>query len=94
MNELKNRLAVVLKYPPNAEAPFITAKENGRLAQRIIGLAEKEGVPVIHDDILAQVLSIHRIGACIPAETWFAVAGIFAFIKKLECKNDEKISMQ
>lgn len=86
----KNQLAVTLKYPEGAAAPLVTAKEDGRLAQRIIELAEEEGVPVVHNDVLAQILSVQKIGACIPQETWLAVAGIFAFIKKLEYGDDEK----
>ena len=37
----ENKVAVALKYPKNAYAPFITAKGKGELAERIIQEAKK-----------------------------------------------------
>ena len=87
MTELKNLSAVALKYPLDAEAPLIAAKERGRLAKRMIEIAEENKIPVIEDDVLENVLSIQDIGQCIPEETWEAVAAIFAYILKVEKKN-------
>ena len=87
MTELKNLSAVALKYPLNAQAPLIAAKERGRLAKRMIEIAEENEIPVIEDDILENVLSIQDVGQCIPEETWEAVASIFAYIIKVEQQN-------
>ena len=87
MTELKNLSAVALKYPLDAEAPLIAAKERGRLAKRMIEIAEENKIPVIEDDVLENVLSIQDIGQCIPEETWEAVAAIFAYILKVENLN-------
>ena len=87
MTELKNLSAVALKYPLDAQAPLIAAKERGRLAKRMIEIAEENGIPVIEDDILENVLSIQDVGQCIPEETWEAVAAIFAYIIKVEQLN-------
>jgi len=87
MTELKNLSAVALKYPLDAEAPLIAAKERGRLAKRMIEIAEENKIPVIEDDVLENVLSIQDIGQCIPEETWEAVAAIFAYILKVEKLN-------
>ncbi|MBO5607613.1 MAG: EscU/YscU/HrcU family type III secretion system export apparatus switch protein [Treponema sp.] len=84
MTELKNLAAVALKYPENSVAPMIAAKERGFLAKRMIEIAEENDIPVVEDDILENILSIQDVGQCVPEETWFAVAGIFAFIKTLE----------
>lgn len=72
--------AVVLKYPENAAAPFITAKGKGRLAEYIIEEAGKNNVKVVEDEILVDLLSSEEIGRLIPENTWNAVASIFAFI--------------
>ena len=87
MTELKNLSAVALKYPLDAEAPLIAAKERGRLAKRMIEIAEENEIPVIEDDVLENVLSIQDVGQCIPEETWEAVAAIFAYILKVEKLN-------
>jgi len=87
MTELKNLSAVALKYPLDAEAPLIAAKERGRLAKRMIEIAEENKIPVIEDDVLENVLSIQDVGQCIPEETWEAVASIFAYIIKVEQLN-------
>ena len=87
MTELNNLSAVALKYPLDAQAPLIAAKERGRLAKRMIEIAEENEIPVIEDDILENVLSIQDVGQCIPEETWEAVASIFAYIIKVEQQN-------
>ena len=76
--------AVALKYPENAAAPLITAREKGILARRMVQIAEENGIPVVEDEITENVLSVAEIGECIPECTWQAVAGIFAMIRDLE----------
>lgn len=87
MNAKKELLAVALRYPHQVEAPIITAKESGRLAARMVELAKENDVPIVQDDVLANVLSVQQIGSAIPEETWLLVARIFAFIKKVEDTN-------
>jgi len=87
MTDIKKLAAVALKYPENAVAPIIAAKEHGNLARRMIEIAEENNIPVVEDDILENVLSVQDVGQCIPEDTWFAVAGIFAFIARLEGEN-------
>ncbi len=84
MKNPKNLLAISLKYPPEADAPFITAKTSGALAKRMIEIAHENDIPVVEDDITANVLSLHQIGECIPESTWEAIAKVFAFIKEIE----------
>ena len=46
----KRKKAVTLKYDPlNDQAPRITAKGAGLIAERIIELARKEGIPIQED---------------------------------------------
>ena len=87
MNELRKFSAVALKYPEDFPVPFISIKENGLLAQRMVEIAKENNVPVVQDDLLENVLSLYDVGSCIPENTWYAVAGIFAYIIKVEKKN-------
>jgi type III secretion system FlhB-like substrate exporter len=63
-------------------APVVLAQGQGMLAERIIEIAGSAGIPVVEDPLLADILSDAEIGGCIPAETWEAVAAIFAFLEK------------
>lgn len=87
MNELRKLSAVALKYPEDVPVPFISIKENGLLAKRMIEIAKENDVPIVKDDVLENVLSLYEVGSCIPENTWYAVAGIFAYIIRLENKN-------
>ena len=45
---MKNsKFAVSLKYPENVCAPVITSKSSGIVAQRMIEIAEENGIPVV-----------------------------------------------
>ena len=74
------KCAVALKYPENAEAPFIVAKEKGKLSERLIEIARENNVPVVENEIAANILSVSEIGSMIPESTWGIVAEIFAVI--------------
>lgn len=76
--------AVALAYPPDADAPYISASAQGRLAERVLALAQENGVPVVRNDALATVLSVRRVGELIPEETYEVLAKIFAFIARAE----------
>ncbi|MBS7240862.1 MAG: EscU/YscU/HrcU family type III secretion system export apparatus switch protein [Treponema sp.] len=84
-----NLLAVSLKYPENVDAPLITAKTSGIFAKKMVEIARENGIPVVVDDILANVLSVHQIGECIPEATWEAVASVFSMISFLEKNREE-----
>lgn len=81
MNSLKNeKSAVALKYPENADAPFITAKSRGALAKKMLEIAKENAVPIIKNEIAAEILTAEEIGSSIPEETWEIIAKIFAFL--------------
>ncbi|MCQ2240277.1 EscU/YscU/HrcU family type III secretion system export apparatus switch protein [Treponema sp.] len=84
----KNLLAVSLKYPKNVDAPLITAKSSGIFAKKMVEIARENDIPVVEDDVLANVLSVHQIGECIPEWTWEAVANVFAMISFLDGKKE------
>lgn len=76
--------AVALRYPEWADAPYISAKAKGSVAERLVRIAEENDVPVVENAEMANVLSVQNLGSFIPEETYAAIATIFAFILKLD----------
>jgi len=73
--------AVALKYVPHQDrAPKVTAKGSGELAQRIIELAKKNGIPIKEDAALVQILAQLDFYQEIPPSVYVVVAEILAFI--------------
>ena len=80
--------AVALKYKPGDDhAPRVAAKGTGRLAERIIEMARKHGIPVKDDPDLVEVLSRLDLHDQIPPELYVVVAELLAFVYRL---NQEK----
>jgi flagellar biosynthesis protein len=80
--------AVALKYQPDKDnAPKITAKGSGNVAEKIIEIARKHGIPVKDDPDLVNVLSKLDIKEEIPASVYVVVAELLAFAYSLNKKN-------
>ncbi|MBU0929258.1 MAG: EscU/YscU/HrcU family type III secretion system export apparatus switch protein [Spirochaetes bacterium] len=77
------RSSVALRYDESSPAPIVVAKGTGRTAERIDGLAEASGVPVIRDDAIVAGLEPVDIGEFVPPEYWELVARVLAFIRKV-----------
>lgn len=76
--------AVALKYDREAsDAPKVTAKGQGKVAQKIIELAQKHDIPIKDDPDLIEVLSSLEINEEIPPEIYAAVAELLAFVYAL-----------
>lgn len=75
--------AVALSYKKEYPAPVLVAKGSGITAQRILDIAEKEGVAVKKDSDLAEVLFLADIYSLIPEEQYEIVAEILSFIIKI-----------
>lgn len=76
--------SVALSYTMGSQAPIITASGKGLVSKRIKEIAEKNGITIIKDTSLANILIEEEIGACIPSEVYYTVASIFAFLLKTE----------
>lgn len=74
------KVAVSLKYTEGAEAPFISFSAKGRLAEKMIEIARENSVPLVENQVAANVLSAAEIGSMIPESTWKIVAEIFSVI--------------
>jgi flagellar biosynthetic protein FlhB len=78
-------LAVVLKYDDTMEAPQITAKGAGYVAQRIKEKAAEHNIPIVEDKPLARSLfKSSEIGDFVPVDLYQAVAGVIAAIYALK----------
>ena len=65
-------------------APVVVASGMGYLAEKIVDVAQENGVPVYEDDSLATILSQLRLGQEIPAELYQAVAEIIAYVYRIK----------
>lgn len=82
-------LAVVLRYvEKEMEAPVVTAKGAGDLAQQIRKIAAENNVPVVANPEVARVL-YHQVetGQPVPVALYQAVAEILAFVYRLKGKG-------
>lgn len=74
----KRELAVALKYD-GENAPRITAKGTGQVAERIVELARENNIPMQENTLMAQTLSQLELNEEIPPALYLAVAEIIAF---------------
>ncbi|WP_010166943.1 EscU/YscU/HrcU family type III secretion system export apparatus switch protein [Candidatus Epulonipiscium viviparus] len=74
--------AVALSY--KAEAPEVTAKGKGKVAENIIATAEKNEIPVYEDKNLANLLTEVEIGSQIPEEVYELVAKILIMVGDID----------
>jgi flagellar biosynthesis protein FlhB len=85
-------IAIAIRYRPTEDnAPRVTAKGKGQLAEIMRELAHKHGIPIVEDIPLARLLYRRvKIGRCVPMETFKAVASILAYVYRILGKNPMK----
>lgn len=91
-NEEGVKKAVVLKYMDGAEAPVVTAKGKGLLANLILDEARKNNIKIEENKALVEFLSDVDINSFVPPETWEILAKIFSLILKEELPLQEGAS--
>lgn len=78
MSKYKKNKAVALKYNAEEDAsPVVIASGYGTVAENIIDIAEKKGIPVFKDDSTASLLCMLEVGSNIPVELYQVVAAIY-----------------
>ncbi|WP_421866672.1 EscU/YscU/HrcU family type III secretion system export apparatus switch protein [Motiliproteus sp.] len=84
MNEEKqqNRSAVALTYNQQ-QAPYLSAKGKGLVAEEIIRVAAKHGILIHEDPALVDTLSMLQLGQEIPESLYKAIAEVIAFAYSL-----------
>ena len=68
-------------------APRVTAKGRGELADRILRLAEKHNIPLEGDPELAAILSQIPVGNEIPESLYRAIAEVISFAYMISGKR-------
>jgi len=79
----KHLVAATLEYRPDDGAPRLTAKGEGRLAERIIALARSHDIPIREDPDLITILAQLDVGQEIPEEIYVLVAEVLSFVYTL-----------
>lgn len=78
MSRSKKNKAVALRYNVEEDlAPIVIASGYGEVAQRIIDIAEHQGIPVFRDDSAVSLLCMLEVGSNIPPELYEVVAAIY-----------------
>ncbi len=90
-DDLLNKKAVALRYDENKNAaPVIVASGLGYVAEKIVEIANDNGVPVYEDNSLATVLTQMELGTEIPEEVYQTVVDIYAFFLKFTPGNPQE----
>jgi flagellar biosynthesis protein FlhB len=78
-------IAIAIRYRPGEDqAPRVTAKGKGQLAEIMRDLARENGIPIVEDIPLARLLYRRvKVGRCVPMETFKAVAVILAYVYRV-----------
>lgn len=80
--------AVALTYDKQKDdAPKVTAKGKGPVAEKIIEIARQHDIPVKDDPDLIEILSTLDIDEEIPPEIYVAVAELLAFVYSMNSKK-------
>lgn len=92
-DELLNKKAVALRYDENKNAaPVIVASGLGYVAEKIVEIANDNGVPVYEDNSLATVLTQLDLGTEIPEELYQAIVDIYAYFLRFVPSEQEETS--
>jgi len=85
MKDLKK--AVALKYDRKIDdAPTVLAKGRGLIADQILSIAKKNGLPVYPDRDLVEALEALDLNIEIPEELYRAVAEVLVFVYDINKK--------
>ena len=81
-------LAVALQYEKGTrDAPKVVAKGRGLVAEKIVALAQENGIIIEANPVLAQALSGVEIDDTIPLELYEAVAIVIGYVLRTSAKK-------
>jgi flagellar biosynthesis protein len=80
--------AAALRYDHKRDgAPQVVAKGRGKVAERIVALAQEHHVPMVQDRNLVHMLEALDLNTEIPPELYQAVAEVLVFVYRLNQKR-------
>lgn len=87
--------AAALRYEPGSDlAPVVIASGYGSVAESIINVAEKTGIPVYRDDSVSSMLCMLDVGKNIPPDLYEIIAKVYCSIlstaEKFKNESPEK----
>jgi len=89
-NNSNSRRAVALKYDTNKnKAPVVIASGSGYIANKVVEIAEENGVPVYKDDSLSVILSQLDVGSEIPDELFSSIVDIYIYFLNFKLTKNE-----
>ncbi len=88
-----SRRAVALHYGADDTAPVVVASGMGYLAEKIVGVAQENGVPVYEDDSLATTLSQLQLGQEIPEELYKAIVEIYVYFLNFDPEKERGVKV-
>lgn len=92
MDQFKKKRAAAIKYDPEeSNAPVMAAFGEGYVADKILSLAEEEGIPIVPDPDLTEMLAKLSVGDEIPPELYEVVARILVFISDMDRAYGDRI---
>ncbi len=89
-----SKRAVALHYDENNSAPVIVASGMGNLAEKIVQVANENGVPIYEDNSLATVLSQLELGREIPSELYEAIVEIYLYFLQFDPNDPGKFARE
>jgi flagellar biosynthesis protein len=77
--------AIAIEYDPSkGGVPVIAAQGKGYIAQKIIELAEQNGIPMEEDASLVSNLIDLDLGEAVPPQLYAVIAEILLFLEEME----------
>lgn len=87
--EDKPALAVALHYEKGSrDAPRVVATGRGHIAEKIVALAEENGVIIENNPLLAEALSSVALDDTIPIGLYDAIAVVIGYVLRQTQKRD------
>ncbi|MFT4767472.1 MAG: flagellar biosynthesis protein [Glaciecola sp.] len=72
-------------------APILVAKGENAIADRIVELAAENGVPIVQDAQLTELLCQIPLGDEVPPALYVAVAEVLAYVYRLNAQLDRRV---
>ena len=79
------KTAVAIKYDrASMSAPEVVAKGRGGVAEKLIAMARENGIPIVENKLLVEMLDNLNLNQLIPGELYQVVAEILVAVYKAE----------
>ena len=82
--------AVALQYGVSDSAPVIVAAGMGHLAEKILDVAQENGVPIYEDNSLSTILTQLQLGQEIPESLYQAIVEIYVYFLHFDPTGNQK----